>query len=427
MRNCRALFGVLLMLAGIISSCGFGPRTVPITLTYPVVGKSPLYIDIGKDAAGKYQVIRISNEKGMIKLNDLYPTFNTKDVACSTGTQFNAILNVPECKNREETFRTMKMYAGGYQTSEYMYTTFNTSAYSTAVNEAIKNSNLNREAVLQEYDRYVQNYHEPAGQAYDKYSKLYSDNVKRIKYVFKVEDRSGYYSEALNEELPGKTVIISKGPVRYLDIYTGSQSDLRGFYANAEKRLAEYVATQSKASDNITISLSDAKRFLESRGYVVSMPGSIDARSTNGNVAAVAEIVVEARRFNNVYPQFSAEDKKLGLVFDGRKVTLRNLSDDFIKVLSISVYYDKIIGTLTLHQGSEMQLPPRSVLANTVDIESLVTNDIRRAATRTVTKAAARKDKLTFGFAVKYSDGNNEKTLFSSKEIDLQSVIASVN
>jgi len=418
------------ILAAIIGSISACAKNSPVKLSFASVGNNALYIDIAKAASGKYVVTQISNVSGMIKLNDLSPAFNTGDIACAGGGQFDSFLNIPDCVKLEENFRTMKMNIGAYKTQWYRYSAFDAGAYTKAVNEALSSSQLNREVIIRDYDSYVQTYQTKARSMFELQKKRYNDNWKNTLVVFQVRDDSGFYRDELKSSLINLSseVKLASGPLPYKDNTSGSETAFRELYASAEKKLAKYEADLNKYADNFTVSLPSVKALFENIGYTASLPATANIRNIDGGQVVPIEVVIESKKISkqisNMYPEFSLSDNTITLSFNGRSLVIHNLSDGFVKVSSISVYYNQIISTTNYDQNKIIQLPPRSKMKDPIGIAQLASSEMQSAANMNMTAEQAKRDKLRFGFAVNYSISGKDKTLFSEKEYSLESILS---
>lgn len=351
MRKAGYHFAYTLLVTVIASTtaCGFGPKQGPVELpTYRVIGNNPLFIDIEKNSAGEYVVPRFSNVTGMVKLNDLSPILETKDVACAGKKQFNSFLNVPECTKLKETFRDMKMNIGAYETPWYRYSTFDGATFTQAMNDALRNSKIDRQALLDSYDAYIQSSQDKAKSLYEQRKKQYEDIWSRIRFDFQIKDKSGYYSNELHNTMQSK---ISRtggnGPRPYVNNFTGSKEDFLDLLTKGDKQLKDYEMELRNSAESYNVATYKLKLAFEEKGYKIVMADTMDIRATDENMVVPVEITIESKSFSKIYPPFTAKDKHVTLEFDGGKLAISNLSADYVKIMSVSVYYD--------HRGT----PPR--------------------------------------------------------------------
>ena len=146
--------------------------------------------------------------------------------------------------------------------------------------------------------------------------------------------------------------------------------------------------------------------------YNVEVQNKINSNKKNID----AKIIVNNVDYTNIFPNFSNQNKDIKIVFDKstKSYKLKNLTDTFVQIKSISLYYNDSIYNLTLSKDNNqysVELSPQA----TKHI-SLYTS-IKESNYRNLTKTKAKELFCKFGFAIKYTKGNQTKNITLYKEI----------
>lgn len=110
----------------------------------------------------------------------------------------------------------------------------------------------------------------------------------------------------------------------------------------------------------------------------------------------------------DLFPQsFSASNEELELYMEGSSLVVLNMTPEFIELKNLSMYYG---GKITTFEPERSLLPPQS---ESIELFSELPYYSRYNHKRLV-KIEDEHDSVTFGFAIKYSIKNDEKTLYQT-------------
>jgi len=154
-------------------------------------------------------------------------------------------------------------------------------------------------------------------------------------------------------------------------------------------------------------------------------PNFIDASPPRRPISV--DVIVKSKNFSNVYPAFSGKDKNIRVEFDGSNVRITNTINKYIKVLSTSIYYNKVVESSENKSLNRLigVIPPEAFTEER--ISSLTVNSPVEELVDypEMTTAEARRKKIKFGFAIRYQIGDSEQyeTFFKTKKYRLLNVL----
>jgi len=129
-------------------------------------------------------------------------------------------------------------------------------------------------------------------------------------------------------------------------------------------------------------------------------------------------VTIHARDFVGIYPPYTHEDEYLRIEFDGKLIRFINKTNRYVKIKSITVYYNKDVFNIE----TSRELPPESF-----NNYPLVTSDNIQQNSNyfNLTVETAKKTFLSFGFAIKYTlvEQNIDRTLYKINEYNLYSAL----
>ncbi len=157
--------------------------------------------------------------------------------------------------------------------------------------------------------------------------------------------------------------------------------------------------------------------------YIVQTPKKIKSSKKVVN----AKIIVKNMDYTNIFPKYFNSNKDLTISFNNeeRTFTLTNLSNNFIQIKSISLYYNSTIYNLSFNRNNDTfsyELPPKAI--RTISLF----RDIKESRYTNITKSKAKNLTIDFGFAIKYSTGdqNSNKTMYNQNPTTLYKLINNI-
>jgi hypothetical protein len=204
-------------------------------------------------------------------------------------------------------------------------------------------------------------------------------------------DKSGFYTEdakivSINNKIVGDTCPINLDRV-------------------------EYVISINQAKSNFKVNIE---------------PNSYVLRYNSEGYELKPSITIISKDFEKVYPQYFNEDDAIRIEFDGKNIRLINKTDKYIQIWSITVYYNSKVSNHNFGEKSIIELPPRT-FSRELLIETFTNADIvKNSHYFNLTADLAKKQYLSFGFAIKYRlvDQHIDKTLYKLNTYNLYSVLS---
>lgn len=189
--------------------------------------------------------------------------------------------------------------------------------------------------------------------------------------------------------------------------------------ATLDTSLSSYEAALAKESKELDLPQANAfmmSNFRISSDYVAKREGKLAPKVT-------VTYTIEYKNFYDVYPKYRNSDENLEIVFDGKNMVLVNKSDRFLKLTSISIYYNTEVYNFT--DFGDVELPPET--RKDFNCNSLLNarNIKDQAQYEHVTRDKVKKDSISFGFAAKYrtADQPVDKTLYKSLKYNTYDVL----
>lgn len=404
--------GILLCTLFLINGCAStNQKNQSIYPTYH--GKQPVFAVLDKSKSGKFIISSVLSSRygqgNIVRLNDLRPMWRTKtERDCFMGTgitgQDRAKVN---CKTyAPEKFRidsmdvaqvlgkgllTIASY-GMHGTARRTNIVFDESAYIAAIQEALKNSSINRLKIINTVDSIKKIQDEKLA----RYNKL----VSTLSITPKINDMSGLYTEGsdyFNQYIHIKRIknalsfkIDSHDVNKIHDILT-------------EKTNTDFD------EQLVTLSL-DCSEYDKTYNFKIDCSDDINLNDGTINVKPV--VTVLSKNIDKLLPKyFYGKDDNLKVSILGSNVTIQNQSNDFISVQSASIYYKNKINT----RAVALELPPKSNY--NLSLNEFLYN-LPPAKRAKYTMNSAKAEHVDFGIALKYeiTNRNKSKTLFEHKE-----------
>lgn len=171
--------------------------------------------------------------------------------------------------------------------------------------------------------------------------------------------------------------------------------------------ISNYAKTLDEKTATINLSIPK-KEHQETFGkktiyYTIQAPEQIQSKQQQVNTL----YTINRIDFKDVYPTYANKNEELAIVFDPktRKLKLQNNTKQFLQLNSISLYYGDNIYQLIDNQSANFarELAPESFNTHTIP------NIANESAYIKMTKAKVKTQKINFGFAIKYTIGDNTK------------------
>lgn len=367
-----------------------------------------------------------------------HPSLHTKDCGhYSFNTPSTPIGKVPECSSGGNTFRKTainkgdtvgaNIFSGGlglFFGFNYKYSYFDAYTYEKAVDEALKNSNLDRRTLISEYDRY-RGFLKDFANLRERYTDQYFENIKKVNLVSRINDKSGFYRDDIN--ILGH-IRITPNSIPNDDkffIFSTKAQEIKAFLSPKPNNLSDYEKELKSATSSFRIG---GPKTIKEKGYLITLNFPDQIENTGQDQRVPIDVIIESKDFGVVYPTFFAEDNAISLSFKDNKFSLSNKTSGYVQVKSISVYYGNLIHTTSFKDESAIELAPISSPREPLNIDGLVDSGIKKIATfNQINKVEAKQKNINFGFAVKYRlvDQNTDKTILVTKNFNLFDILVS--
>lgn len=394
-----------------------------------------------KEVDGEYKFINIGSQSGNVILNDLSPREGSSTFVCGPD-KYGTIYRKNEkqrwevdCKESE--FRASRIHLGASEATAMVLASvitigrtaiegnhrresyFDAEKFEKAVNSALENLETPREKIISDYENIVFAAKEKAEILREDYTKMYGEQKSNISFEVVVNDKTGFWdkNQVLN---PNDYIRIKEN---YLDRFVepglgGNPEQWDAYIAGISKGLADY---EVKLKEQIATYSVELKKDISLDGFEGSfiVPNEIRYPSDE-KYKAVA--LINRKNFWKKYPVISGSDENMSIYFNGKKIEIKNKTNNYIAVYDISVYHGNKINTTNYDR---LNFPPKSV--EYLHIDELAGSIIADEATISgITKKQAIGTDFYFGFAVKYliTNTNIEKTLFFTKKQNLYELLA---
>ena len=369
-----------------------------------------------------------------VRLADFKPMWNIEKEDCTTGVieYTNERLT---CKTQnKELFREKGVDFTAKKTAAYVLLSvlssglwaamppaavkFNRDRYLSAIEKANKNlhktyqlndSTFNK--LLHDYD-YTMNMFDVA---YN--TKHASYRLKTAKPVLYLHDESKLFSGA--GDVFGELISTSLNKVLNFSSITKQREERLD-------RLIHVVNDRNKKSLNElmngskTLLVQCQKKPIKTISYTLKCPNEVPSDSGFFDV----EATVHSINYKKVLPRsFTASNKSLTLSMESGVLNIENKTNSFVNIDSLSFYHN---GKISSKYKMGYELPPSSVL----DIGSInfLPVNWESISFYSVTKNAAIKQKVEYGFAMKYRviNTNKEETLLKRNTYKLFDLISNI-
>lgn len=350
----------------------------------------------------------------------------------------------------------------------FTYVDFDYSKYEKAINEAQKNTPLEREkfyAAYKDYDNQIKSFNNElrefsntknreltslAANEFDTYKIKYDYLQKHIK--FHIVDKSGFYNKKFKN--PKDLLSFSKDAISYellgfekikLDntIFPMPIKDYSSIISQAKTKAKSNFQVQKNAIlSNYDLIKKDIKYKYQHANYYIKFDEQQKTDNFHFTLTGAQEVqtnipnnlnynlTITGKDFFNIYPSYSNESKDIKIVYSHGSMKFINKTNQYLLLKTISMYYNKLIKNFSSGGEEDMlfELSPKTSI--TVDLIVPSTHPIYQEANYiNLTKKVAKKTNINFGFSIKYrlDDRNRDTTLYKEKKYNLFHLIQKAN
>ncbi len=376
------------------------------------LGKNPLYADI-KKLNGRYVITAVSSKPLLIRLNDLEPSVDTNRYYCTRhgGTFALEVTHPEKCKDDEKTFRKVKVDFWKTVTEDFLtiglnlfrgnveeVSEFDRDEYQAALEDALKNSGLDRGGILKAYDAFLASVETMRAASEREYLKTLKEGMA-VQFSVTVEDRSGLYKNDLTAgdlvnlrankipEFEGKNLAFNAVDTASIE---KALKDLNGKYAlELLQQSSFYFLDKSTSTRRYNIRIEAPDKIFVKDGLKQTVP---------------LKVAVFSKTVTDVSPAYQNENSDLRIEDDGTAIMFSNKTGSFIQIDTFSFHYGKYETNNPLNlilapgafvsldrRDGRLHLPPRESYFN-------------------ATRDSVKEQSLSFGYKIRYSIPGEKKT-----------------
>ena len=198
----------------------------------------------------------------------------------------------------------------------------------------------------------------------------------------------------------------------------------------AKMKASEWLKTSKeelvKDTSSYSIEFSDEPLYVTFGNKTIKYEEKAQTLVKAGKKAKKVKVTytVKSLSYRDVFPSYNNNNKDIAVSFnpETKKITLTNMTDGYIQIKSIDLYYNREIAKLgdSRQKNYSLELAPQSESA--FDL----THKIADSNFSNITKKVALNTSVSFGFSVKYSLGDSTKnrTLYKTKKQSLYKLIS---
>ena len=369
-----------------------------------------------------YTLDSISTKKGNVRLNDLSPNFSTTERNCghyyANGKPEKDSTRALECEEAKDSeflnisintvsnvFFTaftlgINVAAGGVH---MRHATFDEDKYKSAISQIFEKGQVNRKKIIEDYTNFVQRDKNLASE--------YKTNLEKLKVNFSLNDKTGFFK---------------KPP---MNNYVLNALEIPQTKSKSSMPFQDFIAFHDRATaDNFFADKYAKINFPGYDGYIDGFKVTLDPATSIMTTTPTIEVVanITEKKFSNVFPKFRNEDRFLKVDFDGDKLHFVNKTENFIQVLTISMYYDTYIKSLTL-ANRPIELAPMASTLDPLTLKEFIDPRMKGLSTyMSISARQAKETTLNFGFAIKYRivEQNKDMTQYKTIKYNLYDLLA---
>jgi len=410
---------VLLLISVSLFGCG---GTI-----YPSVGKYQLLANINGHS-GQYKVDSISNVEGNADLNNFRYRGDTEPVFC--GRQ-SSLSNPVYCRENSEFYsRSLDLIVNNSTVNQYnVYLKYSPYKFNRALEQALLSGGLDRANLSSTFDAFVDDY-QKVKDTVNAQVAVYKANVEKIKVINHITDESGFYSDELNGSNFAHT---AANDGMHPFEFTVKPTEFYSFLESEKKRISDVAALTSSIIN--TYSVICTNPFFNEHKFngTCTAPNSVSF-TKSGDQSVAAEILITSKDFGIVPINYKNEDKNISIKTDGETIAVRNLTNKFISIVSISIYYgtDEATPISTFNwekaDAKYKELPPKA--SSKIPVTAFFTSNDYRDYKKLfefnkMTVGKAKSTNFEYGIAAKYSIGNKsvEETLYKTSSYNVYKLL----
>lgn len=401
----------LAILATLLTACGHKQ--------YDSLGKFTLLGEIEETGRNEYRLASLGNKTGNINLNKVEyngSTYNRKV------TGFDDLF-----------FKAGVVYktTNGYTTSEVL-SIFDSSKFYDAAEKVLLN--VDRKKLTETLDSFLDSYQRKMESVNPEIIK-HNNNLEQVNINYNIIDKSGLYK---NGELKlGKLVKIKHIEPMKPFKFTVRPSDFYSFIDSERNKINNTESLPTSLTNEFDV-IDCIKDTLMHGNYVLScnMPNDVKTfKYTGAGQVVTADITIHSINYGVVPINYTNSDNNIAIKTDGKIITVSNLTDKYISIVSTSVYYGNEratpVNTFNWEKAGVKynELPPKSIkeipVSDFFDGHEYIKylKDSFEFNRMTIDKAKNRN--FVFGLAVKYSTGNRsvEESLYKANTYNAYKLI----
>ena len=454
----RAAVALTVGLATLAGCAAKEPEVLPVQHENVYIGKDPVYAALVPRGDGQWTFSKITSSNTepdsgyLVRLNDLSPAFDIRRAECEPRPYRENDRCNPLNPFRERDMGVVgKIVDTGISAgtggklsgmSRSYSTEFDNLAFNAAVDQALLMTGLddNRLALINglsaTQEKITAHEAEVAALRGQMLRQYELDKEENIKFDPRISGLVQYYSHDLDPAKfveirtnvsastasPGDTTDISVLPCEAPDCMKELNAAVASLDQKHAARLDSLQADLVRQTDAYVVDCSST----EHAGYhfVLHCPEKL-ARNQDGLILLPVDIEILSRDFEHLFPEFSEENRELSVAVYQGSLVLKNKTDEFVDVQSVSIYYNSQISTaaklgtrLNLAPFQYTEVPVAELVSPAIAVESRHTN---------MTPDKASRASFSFGLAIKYSlnDRDAVETLYGMNDFNLQCAIES--
>jgi len=276
---------------------------------------------------------------------------------------------------------------------------------------------------------------------YDKYYTQYKTDCENAIFDLAIDDESGFYDSSITSrmllsvnqnDLQRTPILLERLKISFTSATVDFEETLAKLLLDNQQMLDSEMASVNEEHRKYEVFLKDKTssfsiinsktKKINGFNLNISAPTVVNVNPI-GKTIVNASMRITSKDFRDVRPSATMSDKNLSFSYDGKNMTLRNLTKNYLQVRSISVYYNNDVSTVQC----DIEIAPESYINNlSYETNSLYSSlkAVRDYPDMTVNKA--KKHTVSYGYAVKYriAEANLDNTLYKKSEYKLLDVLA---
>ncbi len=291
---------------------------------------------------------------------------------------------------------------------------------------------LDRKAIFTAYDNYTNNLNEYKtyrGSLVENYYSAFT----RVNKIITIDDQSGLYKNDVDFNSIVQVAVNDIKPTISSNFMITSRS---GSYSRMKDMVVKRSTINTNNVVNVINSLDTIQSEKDSLNSLVSyykvIKNNIDTKYnytldvadtvpfSRNEMPVPVKVTITSRNYDKpLFPSHTFSDKNISIDLKSGDLKIRNNTDQYIKLLSITTYLDDIVSNYSLKDDQAIELPPHSSSSDIIKYDSLVIKSVLDASQRrNMTLNISKSTQVSFGIAAKYRIGeqNIDKTLYTKQK-----------